>query len=258
MDELDIYVNLQPLDKPSGYPGGRRSTVKCRETFHTLEPNTAGPARSGARDGKKSSYRVAAVCLGLLCLLLLAGLITVVFQYTQGNSEWKMDMALLQTSYNNLTEERDQLQTSYNNLARERDQLQSSYGMLTKELDHVKNRWVRFSRSLYYISSVEKSWQESRDDCRNRGADLVIINSKEEQEFTRGLKKRLWIGLTDRETEGTWRWVDGTPLTKSYWASLEPNGASSDEDCAEIKMYNEETSWNDAPCDDRSFWICEK
>ncbi|KAM7009760.1 CD209 antigen-like protein A [Tautogolabrus adspersus] len=75
--------------------------------------------------------------------------------------------------------------------------------------------WTYFRGSFYYISSLKKSWQESRADCQNRGADLIIINSKEEQNFARRFKQYLWIGLTDRETEGTWKWVDGTPLTTS-------------------------------------------
>lgn len=45
----------------------------------------------------------------------------------------------------------------------------------------VVNGWVYFSGSFYYISSSEKSWNDSRDDCLQRHADLVIINSKEEQ-----------------------------------------------------------------------------
>ncbi|KAF3852323.1 hypothetical protein F7725_005678 [Dissostichus mawsoni] len=75
--------------------------------------------------------------------------------------------------------------------------------------------WKYFSGSLYTISSIAENWQESRDDCFQKGADLVIINSQEEQDYIASFRKKVWIGLTDRETEGRWKWVDGTPLTTS-------------------------------------------
>uniref|UniRef100_A0A8D0D1I4 C-type lectin domain-containing protein n=1 Tax=Sander lucioperca TaxID=283035 RepID=A0A8D0D1I4_SANLU len=124
---------------------------------------------------------------------------------------------------------------------------------------YFQQGWVYFHPSFYYISSNKKSWQESRADCLRRGADLVIINSKEEQDFTRKFHKLTWIGLTDRETKGTWKWVDGTLLTKSYWNPGEPNDfEGKNEDCVEIKFHDVENSWNDIPCGDQNFWICEK
>ncbi|XP_042340449.1 C-type lectin domain family 17, member A-like [Plectropomus leopardus] len=284
---MDVYVNEEEL---SGYPGKRikrMSLGKSSESIydnpmiHSLEPDRIGPARSVAGDVRKGSRRAAVVCL--LCLLLMIGLITLSCLFSKGNTEWKMKMAQLQTSYKNLTKEQDQLQTSYNNLVEERDQLQSSYNFLneaqvqlhkgaadmTKKIQDLQTKlqehypqhgWTYFSGSLYYISSTEKTWEESRLDCQQRGADLVIINSKEEQDFVRRFQKLLWIGLTDRETEGTWKWVDGTLLTTSYWAPREPNGHifHRHEDCAEIQNYKAEKSWNDISCYGKKFWICEK
>nr|XP_029502746.1 C-type lectin domain family 4 member E-like isoform X2 [Oncorhynchus nerka] len=117
----------------------------------------------------------------------------------------------LQNSYNTITKERDQLQTSANNLTKERDQLQTERDVLSGWLNNCS--WQKFESSWYFLSTETRTWEESRQDCLKRGADLVITNSDKEQTFLFNLKKRVWIGLTDSDNEGTWKWVDGTPLT---------------------------------------------
>ncbi|XP_038837937.1 C-type lectin domain family 4 member E-like isoform X2 [Salvelinus namaycush] len=197
----------------------------------------------------------------------------------------------LQTSYNNLTKARDQLQTSYNTLTKERDQLQTSYNTLTKERDQLKTSsntltkerdqqqkeiddlmrkfsnlkqtcpdgWQKFECSCYYLSTGEKTWEESRQDCLDRRADLVIVNSDKEQEFLFKFNKSFWIGLTDSVTEGTWKWVDGTPLTTPrYWGSGQPNDDVG-ENCALFShSSSDQGKWHDYPCSTTHYGICEK
>uniref|UniRef100_A0A3Q2YHA4 C-type lectin domain-containing protein n=1 Tax=Hippocampus comes TaxID=109280 RepID=A0A3Q2YHA4_HIPCM len=74
--------------------------------------------------------------------------------------------------------------------------------------------WLQFNFSCYYISSMRKGWDDSRQDCLQRDADLVIINGREEQAFLTGFTKAAWIGMSDKDKEGIWIWVNGTPVNK--------------------------------------------
>uniref|UniRef100_A0A669DK68 CD209 antigen-like protein A n=1 Tax=Oreochromis niloticus TaxID=8128 RepID=A0A669DK68_ORENI len=117
--------------------------------------------------------------------------------------------------------------------------------------------WSMFSHSCYLLSGRSGSWHSARKNCIDQGADLVVIDSPEEQNFIASFtEKRTWIGLNDIEQEGTWKWVDGSPLTLQYWASGQPDNHHLREDCAHIR--DPGTSWNDERCDDSYQWVCEK
>ncbi|KAK1803306.1 hypothetical protein P4O66_004088 [Electrophorus voltai] len=76
------------------------------------------------------------------------------------------------------------------------------------------NAHIKLGSRVYYISTEKKTWKESRQTCRGQGADLVIINSREEQERIIKIINtgRAWIGLSDIDIEGVWKWVDDTAL----------------------------------------------
>ncbi|XP_045578958.1 uncharacterized protein isoform X4 [Salmo salar] len=182
----------------------------------------------------------------------------------------------LQNSLNTRTTERDQLQNSLNTWTKERDKLRKSLNTTTMERDQLQKEidrlnckingscpegWRRFGCSCYYVSTEGKSWEESRQDCLERGADLVIINSEEEQTFINGFESLIfsWIGLTDSVTEGTWKWVDGTLLTTPrYWDDGQPNGGTY-QNCGGIiyKSSGQGALW-DFECIYSKQWICEK
>ncbi|RVE55535.1 hypothetical protein OJAV_G00235320 [Oryzias javanicus] len=180
-----------------------------------------------------------------------------------GGTEKSFRNVSIEEELKNVTNERDELKQKLEqygmqltSLRREKDELQTKVNLSDH---HQKQHWIYFSGSFYYISTNKKSWQNSRNDCLGRGADLIIIDSREENEFAGAFQKRLWIGLSDRQNEGNWSWPDGSPLRKSFWQPWEPNGYSDrDEDCVEINNFDPENSWNDISCTEQNFWICEK
>ncbi|XP_071263135.1 CD209 antigen-like protein E isoform X2 [Salvelinus alpinus] len=195
---VDIYVSADTLRD-------HETSTKTEDVEHT---STKGPGdqHTGPDSTGKRPFLAVAVCLGLLCVLLLAGII--------GQSV---------------------------------------------------HCWNKFESCWYFVSTKRKTWSESRMDCLERGADLVIINSREEQRFLFSLNKGVWIGLTDNKTEGSWKWVDGTPLNTSYWGSNQPSKAgghstNQEKDCVELQGVQDqpEKTWNYLKCDKKLNWICEK
>eukprot|EP00063_Salmo_salar_P048599 XP_014023434.1 PREDICTED: CD209 antigen-like protein E [Salmo salar] len=162
--------------------------------------------------------------------------------------------------------EQDQFRTRYNAMTKERDQLwverDNFQAKVSVVEQHTQQRWRYYNSNFYFISTEMKTWEGSREDCVRRGADLVVINSREKYVFIHGLSKEtFWIGLTDRVEEGIWKWVDGTALTTGYWGRGQPNNQNGmEEDCAArwSDLSTTDNGWHDAPCNELHFWICEK
>uniref|UniRef100_A0A3B4AFV5 C-type lectin domain-containing protein n=1 Tax=Periophthalmus magnuspinnatus TaxID=409849 RepID=A0A3B4AFV5_9GOBI len=124
--------------------------------------------------------------------------------------------------------------------------------------NYTSEGWLYFQGSVYLGSTTEQTWQESRQYCQKRGADLTIISSVQEQKFAHStFKGRRWIGLSDLEQEGVWKWVDGSLVRTRFWTRGEPNNLNN-EDCGEMNFKNELKNWNDHLCTDRKLCICEK
>uniref|UniRef100_A0A672Z8P0 Hepatic lectin-like n=1 Tax=Sphaeramia orbicularis TaxID=375764 RepID=A0A672Z8P0_9TELE len=139
--------------------------------------------------------------------------------------------------------------------------------------------WERHGEKQYYFSTFKSSWNIGRRFCKEFGADLVKIDSEEEQvndTQTSPLphvsdEDKFWIGLTDSKTEGKWVWVDGSPLKKrlQFWwndrRNMEPDNWTGEdpdgEDCVrmgELGPVTKLNRWLDKTCKMAQRSICEK
>ncbi|XP_067247295.1 CD209 antigen-like protein C [Chanodichthys erythropterus] len=230
-------------------------SAECvRDHDFRTETNTQQPLqRTGSVCVKIRSSRAAAVCLVLLCVLLLTAVIVLCVTFT-------LESRQLISKNENLTNERDQLlnknmalTNQTDELTKERDQINQERNELRKMLNEMGG--YIYQSSFYFISSEKRNWTESRRYCTERGADLIIINNGEEQEFVKKISggTGVWIGLTDSVVEDRWKWVDGSTLNSGFWESGEPKGQRA-ENCALLFS----SGWHDYPCNDAFKWICEK
>ncbi|XP_050977782.1 C-type lectin domain family 4 member M [Labeo rohita] len=240
-----------------------------RDHDFRTETNTHQPLQlTGSDSVKIRSSRSAVVCLVLLCVLLLTAVIVLCVHIHTNNTEDRDELLIKIT---NLTEERHLLlntikdfktekdQLVIQKLANEKKELQSKNDDLMKQRQHLHKMsgCTYYKSSIYFISSEKKTWTENRRYCTERGADLIIINNKEEQDLVNKMSAGadVWIGLSDNDEEGTWKWVDGSTLTSGFWRSIEPNGHRG-ENC----VLSSSSGWADYPCHSshKYQWICEK
>ncbi|XP_071264046.1 C-type lectin lectoxin-Phi2-like [Salvelinus alpinus] len=169
---------------------------------------------------------IAAVFLGLLCVLLLAGIIGLSVYY-----------GVIGHHYST-----------------ERDQLQARVRFYEKP---CLAGWWKFGTSCYYLSSTMNTAGAGQKECRTMDGELVVINSREEQIFIHEFKKNVWIG-TYKE-DGIWQWVDNTSFTTTYWMEGEPNNMNDKVACVEISQTATDPlkSWKGGPCVEQH-WVCEK
>ncbi|KAM9384782.1 CD209 antigen-like protein C [Pholidichthys leucotaenia] len=142
-------------------------------------------------------------------------------------------------------------------LSTEKKQLQEEVKQLNRSF--CAYGWTRFGGSCYFKSTEKKRWSESRKDCQDRGADLVIITSPEEQNFLIKLTQKSyhWIGLRTIQTETSgseWQWVDGSQPKITFWDSRHVNPY--DNMCGVCCCSQGTWTWSNNEND--KTWICEK
>jgi len=112
------------------------------------------------------------------------------------------------------------------------------------------------------------TFDEAAEFCKQRNGYLVTVTSKEENDFLASLISYpgtdygewwVWLGLTDREEEGNFRWITGEEFTYSNWHYGEPNNLGGNEDCVMFGSHYTYDKWNDYPCTGRAKRIvCER
>ncbi|MBG45245.1 MAG: hypothetical protein CMB76_01845 [Euryarchaeota archaeon] len=114
----------------------------------------------------------------------------------------------------------------------------------------------------YHLLSAS-SWSDAASVARSLGGFLVTIDDADEDQWifdtfavNNETTRHLWIGLSDYQNEGDYRWHDGTPFTYRNWGDGQP-GSGDDEDYVHITGTNmgsiEPASWNDLEDDPQYF-----
>lgn len=102
-----------------------------------------------------------------------------------------------------------------------------------------------YNGHTYAVVEEKMNWANAESYCESMGGHLVTITSEGENEFVVNLLSEIavsdyehyYIGFSDEETEGEWKWVTGEAVEYTNWGENQPDnratgGAS--QNCAVI------------------------
>lgn len=126
--------------------------------------------------------------------------------------------------------------------------------------------------AAYTLYKKSMTWTHAKKECDKKGGQLATWSSDKEWKqikklHDKGKSKATWVGLTDRSSEGEWKFVDNSYKycdnfgqnkdcdNLPQWARGEPTTKGSD-DCAEINTEKGD-KLNDEKCSSKRWFVCE-
>jgi C-type mannose receptor len=94
--------------------------------------------------------------------------------------------------------------------------------------------------SVFLACDLPMSWWDARKHCESLGANLARLDDPRQAralyEKLREIRdERWWVGADDFESEGSFRWRDGSPVHKELWHRGEPDNDGCAQNCAALK-----------------------
>ena len=113
-----------------------------------------------------------------------------------------------------------------------------------------------YTGARFQVVEGSFTWHDAKADAEARGGRLAVLDTQEKIESSiqylakSGLTSDYWIGFSDEETEGVWKWIGETAGKASYWNldTGEPNNGrgNHEEDAAMVRgVWG--WRWNDGP-----------
>ncbi|XP_078684295.1 collectin-11-like [Branchiostoma floridae x Branchiostoma belcheri] len=123
------------------------------------------------------------------------------------------------------------------------------------------NEYTEFRGICYKTSTTPKAFSDAALACLQDGGTLAMPKDSDTNAFLTTLltpSDHFWLGLHDRIREGSFEWMDGTPLGKfTPWGKGQPNYLSDVEDCVTLSDSRGLSVWSDMACHEGQRFICQ-
>ncbi|KAM9672115.1 NKG2-A/NKG2-B type II integral membrane protein-like [Trichechus inunguis] len=163
---------IKPKDADRCFSASEREIIYVGLNLHSASHDLQKKDKTFHCKGK-----LIAGTLGLICLVLTAGVITMTVTSNKQNSIGMMNENRTQKA---------------------------------NHCHHCPEDWFSYSNHCYYISSDIKNWTESQMACFSKKSNLFYMDNEEEITFMKILSSSSWIGLSRESSNYSWFWINGS------------------------------------------------
>ncbi|XP_044276254.1 pulmonary surfactant-associated protein D-like [Varanus komodoensis] len=134
--------------------------------------------------------------------------------------------------------------------------LQASFSKYQKVAMFPGGRIV--GNKVFITTGYEGNFDDLKQRCLQAGGQLASPRNAAEntavQQIAALYNKIVFLGITDLQSEGKFKYLNGDAISYSNWLPGEPNNDKNREHCVEVFANGK---WNDKVCSERRLIVCE-
>uniref|UniRef100_A0A8B9QQM5 Macrophage mannose receptor 1 n=1 Tax=Anas platyrhynchos TaxID=8839 RepID=A0A8B9QQM5_ANAPL len=120
--------------------------------------------------------------------------------------------------------------------------------------------WMKHGFYCYSIGQLPATFSEAKQICEENKAYLATVTDRYEQAFLTSVigfnpAKHFWIGLSDTEEEGTFKWASGDTVIFTHWNVGMPG---KEPGCVAMRTGTSAGLWDILNCEEKNMFLCKQ